>query len=314
MSDFLDRLVRRGVDASASTLQPRLPSLFEPAQPGVPDPALAPRATATLHEADGPAPFEVWTSEHSRRSDVRRERAEDARAEETRREATRPSASGRQASDEPTFFAAETGAEDAARERGLSVRVGESDETRASRLASAVTRIGALLSDEGAADEAREAREGSASRRAEETDKTRASQLAAAVARVGSLLSDEDAARDAARSRAATSGAGEGVRDISENGSDNRAARDSAASRRVVTPAVVSREPVAPRRAANVNAAESLSADAAPTIVRVTIGRVEVRAVAPPASQPAQESPRKSRAPSSLSLEDYLKQRNRGTR
>jgi hypothetical protein len=53
---------------------------------------------------------------------------------------------------------------------------------------------------------------------------------------------------------------------------------------------------------------EPLSSPPSPTI-QVTIGRVEVRAVMPPA-QPTQAKPTRS-APS-LSLEDYLKQRNEG--
>jgi hypothetical protein len=51
----------------------------------------------------------------------------------------------------------------------------------------------------------------------------------------------------------------------------------------------------------------------APSVVRVTIGRVDVRAVmspapaAPPAQRPARKGP-------SLSLEDYLKERDGGRR
>jgi hypothetical protein len=59
--------------------------------------------------------------------------------------------------------------------------------------------------------------------------------------------------------------------------------------------------------------ASSLQSGSEPStpIVRVTIGRVEVRAQFPAAS--AQQPPRRSRA-SSLSLEDYLKQRSGGKR
>jgi hypothetical protein len=47
-----------------------------------------------------------------------------------------------------------------------------------------------------------------------------------------------------------------------------------------------------------------------PPIIRVTIGRVEVRAVQSPAPGPKQAKPR----PPKLSLEDYLRKRERGAR
>ena len=47
-----------------------------------------------------------------------------------------------------------------------------------------------------------------------------------------------------------------------------------------------------------------------PPIIRVTIGRVEVRAVQSPQPQPKQTKPR----PPKLSLEDYLRKRARGSR
>jgi hypothetical protein len=49
-----------------------------------------------------------------------------------------------------------------------------------------------------------------------------------------------------------------------------------------------------------------------PATVRVTIGRVEVRAVPPPESFPPSASP--ARRGPALSLDDYLKQRNEGQR
>jgi hypothetical protein len=55
-------------------------------------------------------------------------------------------------------------------------------------------------------------------------------------------------------------------------------------------------------------AAQPLGADSAPT-VEITIGRVEIRAVQPPA--PTRRPAAERRGPS-LSLEDYLKERNRG--
>lgn len=55
--------------------------------------------------------------------------------------------------------------------------------------------------------------------------------------------------------------------------------------------------------------AEQRSSTSAP-IIRVTIGRVEVRAIHPPATAPKPQKP----APPKLSLEDYLQQRGKGSR
>jgi hypothetical protein len=66
--------------------------------------------------------------------------------------------------------------------------------------------------------------------------------------------------------------------------------------------------PLQPAPAPLVPPAPVLGAESAPTI-EITIGRVEVRAVQPPA--PSRRPAAERRGPS-LSLEDYLKERNRG--
>jgi len=66
---------------------------------------------------------------------------------------------------------------------------------------------------------------------------------------------------------------------------------------------------VHPERRKDFSPAEQRSSTSAP-IIRVTIGRVEVRALHPPAPAPKPAKP----APPKLSLEDYLQQREKGSR
>ena len=66
---------------------------------------------------------------------------------------------------------------------------------------------------------------------------------------------------------------------------------------------------VHPERRKDFAPAEQRSSASAP-IIRVTIGRVEVRAIHPPAPAPKPAKP----APPKLSLEDYLQQREKGLR
>jgi hypothetical protein len=86
-----------------------------------------------------------------------------------------------------------------------------------------------------------------------------------------------------------------------------------AGTRRVVTPAsVVARPAGRPSREAKRAAASTEAGDGAPTIVRVTIGRVEVRAVTTAAQATGGTAEKKSAASPSLSLADYLRQRRGG--
>lgn len=78
--------------------------------------------------------------------------------------------------------------------------------------------------------------------------------------------------------------------------------------------AEVSRHPATPtRRETRREAYASLRAAAAPEppAVHVTIGRIEVRAVAPPVPTPARRTPRH---PAPLALDEYLEQRRSGRR
>jgi hypothetical protein len=52
-------------------------------------------------------------------------------------------------------------------------------------------------------------------------------------------------------------------------------------------------------------------AQALPTTVRVTIGRIEVKAITPPQPSPERRQPPASH-PAMVSLEEYLKQRGGG--
>jgi hypothetical protein len=90
-------------------------------------------------------------------------------------------------------------------------------------------------------------------------------------------------------------------------------ARHDAGARHVVTPVPVAARPAGQTSRAEKRAeAAARAEDGGPPVVRVTIGRVEVRAVTPPAQSPAGPAAKKRAAPT-LSLEDYLKQR-RGER
>ena len=86
-------------------------------------------------------------------------------------------------------------------------------------------------------------------------------------------------------------------------------------SRRVVSPsvAVARSQAVAPAGASHRDSPARRPDVEAPSVVRVTIGRVEVRAVMAPAP-PAADAPRPARKGPALSLEDYLEQRGRGRR
>lgn len=66
------------------------------------------------------------------------------------------------------------------------------------------------------------------------------------------------------------------------------------------------------RQASERRAATQASEPAAP-VIQVSIGRIDVRAVAPPQQQQQPQRPRGTGAPA-LSLEEYLRQRNGGTR
>jgi hypothetical protein len=66
--------------------------------------------------------------------------------------------------------------------------------------------------------------------------------------------------------------------------------------------------PFQSRRRNDFSSVEQRSSTSAP-IIRVTIGRVEVRAVHPPAPAPKPPKP----SPPKLSLEDYLRQRSKGS-
>lgn len=108
-------------------------------------------------------------------------------------------------------------------------------------------------------------------------------------------------------------------RGAAEGASGQRAAaQDDAAAyaRRVVRPEVTIARPPAVASQADRRAdssARQQSEDDAPSVIRVTIGRVEVRAVMP-AAAPAAPAPRPARTGPTLSLEDYLKQRDGGRR
>jgi hypothetical protein len=67
--------------------------------------------------------------------------------------------------------------------------------------------------------------------------------------------------------------------------------------------------PIQPRHRKDLSPVEQRSSTSAP-VIRVTIGRVEVRAIHPPAPAPKPAKP----APPKLSLEDYLGKRERGSR
>lgn len=77
------------------------------------------------------------------------------------------------------------------------------------------------------------------------------------------------------------------------------------------TPAFVVPRSAMPRAAAPAGGEHGEAGDAAPRI-KITIGRVEVRAVMPAAAPPPARPPRA--APSSTSLEDYLRKGERGAR
>jgi hypothetical protein len=82
------------------------------------------------------------------------------------------------------------------------------------------------------------------------------------------------------------------------------AAKKERASERFSEPRLVQS-----RRRKEISTIEERSSTS-PPIIRVTIGRVEVRAVHPPPPAPKQAKP----APTKLSLEDYLHERKRGSR
>ena len=82
-----------------------------------------------------------------------------------------------------------------------------------------------------------------------------------------------------------------------------------AASRRLLVPAL---EPPHDRTAVRPIAARQVSQTSERPVVKVTIGRIEVRAVAPPA--PVQSVPVSSRPKPALALSEYLRQRTRGER
>jgi hypothetical protein len=85
--------------------------------------------------------------------------------------------------------------------------------------------------------------------------------------------------------------------------------RADAEIRSVVPPLLRPREESAPRWAADLRPRGSPEAPPAPT-VRISIGRIEVRAVA--ASAPAAPRPAPARKSTGLSLEEYLRPRGRG--
>lgn len=85
--------------------------------------------------------------------------------------------------------------------------------------------------------------------------------------------------------------------------------REDAEIRAVAMPLLRPREKTAPRWAEGLQPRGSEEAPRAP-IVRISIGRIEVRAVAPPG--PAAQIPAPARKSTGLSLEEYLKPRSRG--
>jgi hypothetical protein len=85
--------------------------------------------------------------------------------------------------------------------------------------------------------------------------------------------------------------------------------RVDTAIRSVASPVLRPRDERPPRRAEDLRPPGSPEASAAP-IVRISIGRIEVRAVAP--SGPAAPRPAPPRKSTGVSLEEYLKPRSRG--
>jgi hypothetical protein len=80
------------------------------------------------------------------------------------------------------------------------------------------------------------------------------------------------------------------------------------AAPRAVVPKILHRETAAPAHAERAQPAPQPHAAQTPPAIHVTIGRVEVRAVTPPAARPA---PQPKPVKPAMSLADYLEQRNR---
>jgi hypothetical protein len=79
-----------------------------------------------------------------------------------------------------------------------------------------------------------------------------------------------------------------------------------------VTPAVAATKEARPALTLPADPSVGTGISSQPPVIRVTIGRIEVRAVFPPAA--AAPAAVKKTPSGALSLDDYLKQRSEGTR